>query len=108
MITFPFMYGVMFGDIGHGTLLLIFGLYTCTLTPKISNGRDLNAMISAKYLITLMGIFAVFCGLIYNDFLSVPLNLFGSCWKLDGKPRETCTYIFGMDPAWNLADNKLT
>lgn len=34
-------------------------------------------------MITMMGFFAVYAGLIYNDFFSVPLNLFGSSWYWD-------------------------
>ena len=27
-----------------------------------------------------MGFFACYCGLVYNDFLAIPWNLFGSCY----------------------------
>ena len=33
-----------------------------------------------RYLFLMMGIFAFFSGIIYNDFLSLPWNIFGSCY----------------------------
>jgi V-type H+-transporting ATPase subunit a len=35
-----------------------------------------------KYLFALMGFFATYCGFVYNDFLSINLNLFGSCYNV--------------------------
>lgn len=69
-----------------------------------------------------MGFFAAYCGLIYNDFMAIPLWFFGSCYNLveeaplpgktephlriDYKP--DCTYPIGIDPAWYLGLNELT
>jgi V-type H+-transporting ATPase subunit a len=61
-----------------------------------------------------MGFFSFYCGLIYNEFLSINLNLFGSCYQIDnasiGKGIEKyaeCVYPFGLDPVWNVATNYL-
>lgn len=72
----------MFGDIGHGFLLFIVGCYFCLWKDKIEKqGGIAKHMLPARYLITLMGFFATFSGLIYNDFLSISLNFFGSCFE---------------------------
>ncbi len=47
-----------------------------------------------------MGFFALYCGVIYNDFLSLPLNLFGSCYDEKSKLIKNCVYPFGLDPEW--------
>lgn len=97
------MFGVMFGDMGHGSILLTFAIYVLTLKYKITNSKDVNTLISFGYFLLMMGFFAVYCGLIYNDFMSIPLNFFGSCHKADGTKRADCTYTFGVDPAWGIA-----
>lgn len=61
-----------------------------------------------RYMIQLIGLFACYNGFIYNDFLSMGLNLFGSCYELiDGEYelKENCVYSFGIDPAWGASGN---
>lgn len=113
--TFPFLFGVMFGDIGHGAIIFLFGLFLCLRKSDLEgqNGT-LASILPARYLLTMMGFFALYCGFIYNDFMAIPLNLFGSCYqqqehteKLE-KVDPYCVYPFGLDPEWYHKTNELT
>jgi len=50
----------------------------------------------------MMGLFSTFCGLIYNDMMAIPLELFDSCYdSVTGKSLSTdCVYPLGIDPVW--------
>jgi len=73
MVTFPFLFGIMFGDIGHGGILFGAAIWLCWTSSK---SKELEGFFRARYMLLLMGFFATYCGLIYNDFMSLPLNLF--------------------------------
>jgi V-type H+-transporting ATPase subunit a len=75
-VTFPFLFGMMFGDMGHGSILLMVAIYL------VMKGDNEGAGM-LRYILLLMGIFAVYCGLIYNEFFALPINLFQSCYQVD-------------------------
>ena len=54
-----------------------------------------------------MGVFSTYSGAIYNDFTSIPLELFPSCYEGD-QQKEGCVYPFGLDYKWFMAANNLT
>jgi V-type H+-transporting ATPase subunit a len=129
VITFPFLFAVMFGDIGHGFLLTMYAAYLCL--DKRLKGVKLNEMIQTtydgRYMLLLMGLFSMYTGLLYNECFSVALD-FGSNWKVPSgemyipgangtvptslpttmvRIDENRAYEFGVDPAWNGAPNSL-
>lgn len=79
MVTFPFLFGVMFGDVGHGSLMLIAGIIMCLFNGAIQK-TALAGIGQIRYLILLMGIFALYNGFVYNEFFAIPLEIFGSCF----------------------------
>jgi V-type H+-transporting ATPase subunit a len=34
-VTFPFLFGVMFGDIAHGSLMLLVGIFLCLANSRL-------------------------------------------------------------------------
>ncbi|EDV93299.1 V-type proton ATPase 116 kDa subunit a1 [Drosophila grimshawi] len=125
-ITFPFLFAVMFGDLGHGLILLLFGGWMVVSEQKlarIKNGGEIwNIFFGGRYIILLMGLFSCYTGFIYNDVFSKSMNIFGSNWKnqyntstvlanehlqLDPNTTAIGVYPLGLDPVWQLADNKI-
>ncbi|KAL3141717.1 hypothetical protein ABBQ32_004400 [Trebouxia sp. C0010 RCD-2024] len=81
IVTFPFLFAVMFGDFGHGLLLLAFALWM-VLREKTMGRQQLDEILGmcfgGRYVILLMAIFSIYTGLIYNEAFSVPMSIFGS------------------------------
>ena len=42
----------------------------------------MKPLVAHRYLVTLMGFFATYCGFIYNDTLSMSINYFGTCMNM--------------------------
>uniref|UniRef100_A0A6Q2ZK71 V-type proton ATPase subunit a n=1 Tax=Esox lucius TaxID=8010 RepID=A0A6Q2ZK71_ESOLU len=121
IITFPFLFAVMFGDMGHGVLMTCAALYLVLRESRILSQKTENEMFNmvfaGRYIILLMGIFSVYTGIIYNDCFSKSLNMFGSGWiiyQLTVQPMNLGSLASLPTPLlcyfqiWNIATNKLT
>ena len=148
VITFPFLFGIMFGDMGHGLILFAISLYLFHLANKGKRNRNnniinndempdnniyeenilnskedsmLKSCVQFRYFFLICSIFAIFCGLMYNEFFSVPLDLFGTCYNSEKDGRyiqdkeiinkntvKKCVYPIGLDPVWIGNTNELT
>lgn len=121
VVTFPFMFAVMFGDLGHAIIMLaaaIAMIYWEKPLKKVS--FELFAMLYyGRYIVLIMSIFSIFTGLIYNDIFSKSLTLFDSAWSWkvpDGYTEGPLSaelndkgyrYPFGIDWMWHGTDNDL-
>lgn len=131
IITFPFLFAVMFGDIGHGLLMLAFALYLVLSEAKLARqdlGDILGMLFGGRYIILLMAGFSIYTGLIYNEFFSIVTTIFGpsrfvcatdasisdvdaikmdpslcpSAFSIGLAQRDPgAAYAFGVDPAWH-------
>lgn len=82
IVTFPFLFGMMFGDMGHGSILFVIASII-VLFPSLLKGTAAEGALVLRYLLLLMGIMAFYCGFIYNEWFAIPLNIFGSCYDLN-------------------------
>jgi V-type H+-transporting ATPase subunit a len=108
IVTFPYLFGVMFGDIGHGGVLFAIGILLVMKDKQLKN-TPIGIISPARYLFFLMGMFSFFNGIIYNDFFGITMKLFSTCYgdKLVKDERD-CVYFMGIDPAWYQSVNEVT
>ncbi|KAI9206859.1 V-type ATPase, V0 complex, 116kDa subunit family [Polychytrium aggregatum] len=116
VITFPFLFAVMFGDFGHGILMLLSSIWLIVNEKwlgKIKLDEISSQFYSGRYMILLMSIFSIYAGFIYNDMFSKSVDFFGSGYEFVAQGHnktigvQSHTYAFGVDPAWHSADNSL-
>ncbi|KAH7701965.1 VHA-5 protein [Aphelenchoides avenae] len=85
IITFPFLFSCMFGDLGHGTLMFLCGLYLVlrekNLEARQTRDEIFGMFFGGRYIILLMGLFSIHAGFIYNDGFAKSFNIFGSSWR---------------------------
>ncbi|KAI9396607.1 hypothetical protein POPTR_004G160400v4 [Populus trichocarpa] len=121
IVTFPFLFAVMFGDWGHGICLLLAALVFIIREKKLSGQKlgDITEMtFGGRYVILMMALFSIYTGIIYNEFFSVPFELFApsayACRDLSCRDATTVglikarpTYPFGVDPVWHGSRSEL-
>ncbi|CAK1588242.1 unnamed protein product [Parnassius mnemosyne] len=126
IITFPFLFSIMFGDLGHGLILTIFSAWMVKNEKKFmgkpSNNEIWNIFFGGRYVILLMGLFSMYCGFLYNDIFAKPIYLAKSYWKntysvteimnqkfleLNPSLETNRPYVLGVDPIWEFATNKI-
>ena len=120
LVTFPFLFAVMFGDFGHGILMACAALAMITFEQRMSKSK-LNELVAmafyGRYIMLMMGVFSIFTGLLYNDCFSKSLTIFPSGWEwphdfkegdtVVAKPKSNYRYPFGLDWSWHGTDNEL-
>ncbi|KAL8838235.1 MAG: hypothetical protein Q9176_005164 [Flavoplaca citrina] len=120
IVTFPFLFAVMFGDFGHG-ILMALAASAMIYWEKPLLKTKLNELVSmafyGRYIMLMMGVYSIFTGLLYNDAFSKALTLFPSQWHwpddfsqgqtVEAELDRSYRYPFGLDWNWHGTDNEL-
>lgn len=80
VVTFPFMFGIMFGDYGHGSLILLIGFILTMFADHLKKHVP-EGVLAMRYMFLAMGTFSCYNGLLYNEFFAIPNDWFGSCYN---------------------------
>lgn len=122
IITFPFLFAVMFGDSGHGIIMALFGLYMVIYEKPLSRKEDQQWDLEHLFLRSLHNlayghVFDVHRIRLQWHF-SKSMNLFGTTWTIHYNKSTVLSnqeltlnpttdfsqdpYFIGIDPVWQV------
>ncbi|TQS35843.1 hypothetical protein Golomagni_03725 [Golovinomyces magnicellulatus] len=121
IVTFPFLFAVMFGDMGHGFLMFCAAAAMIYWEKPLKKIRDelFSMAYYGRYIMLMMGIFSMYTGFIYNDVFSKSLSIFPSAWEwkipkgwqegqtVEAQLKGDYRYPFGLDWMWHGTENDL-
>ncbi|KAI8430749.1 hypothetical protein MSG28_000920 [Choristoneura fumiferana] len=120
IITFPFLFSLMFGDVGHGFIMFLFAAWMLKNEKKFmaenSNNEIWNIFFGGRYIILLMSLFSIYAGFIYNDLFSKGVKLKTSGWSHVSYSEEELLASpvlmvepkdYGLVYPFGLAENKI-
>lgn len=124
IVTFPFLFAVMFGDFGHGAIMTLAAVAMIYFEKPLQRGKQdelFGMAFYGRYIMLMMGVFSMYTGLIYCDAFSKEIPIFKSMWEWDFPDNynstkggtvkahrvEGYTYPFGLDWRWHDTDNDL-
>mmetsp|Transcript_73893 Transcript_73893/g.119927 ORF Transcript_73893/g.119927 Transcript_73893/m.119927 type:complete len:960 (+) Transcript_73893:95-2974(+) len=108
--TFPFLFGVMFGDVGHGFMMAMCGFLLVRYEEKLkylANDEMFGTVYKGRYNILMMGIFATYAGFIYNELFAVPMEVFGNTVWCSGESPDVNCQMLGTVAHGDNAGNQL-
>lgn len=82
VITFPFFFAVMYGDVGHGSIFFLLGIILCLFENTLRKYPSMKGLLVTRYFWLMMGFFSVYMGLLYNEFFSISQDFFGTCYNI--------------------------
>lgn len=89
-LTFPLLFGAMFGDVGHGLLLTALGVLL--MTRKV---KALRGLAGLGGLVTICGLVAVLFGFLYGSIFGFE-NVLHAAWLQPGEdPLSILTFAIG-------------
>lgn len=119
---YPFLFAIMFGDIGHSIFYILAAISLLILDPLAKkNNWNLGEMGGSIFKFKWLLFFASFCslytGFLYNETFGLAIDFFGSHYEIDNatstdgmkywKKTGRSVYAFGIDPVWAYKDNEL-
>jgi len=100
IITFPFLFGVMYGDLVHGLFVFAIALWFIIYEGSFRGKKlaePMNYLYYGRYMVLLMSMFAMYCGFCYNEYMSLSFAIWPTGWDSISR---TWTHVcsFGVDP----------